>query len=114
MGDCAQLKKTILSMSFLALQILFSQAAIAGTTPTMIIEEAKVAIEGARKAGAEKTALVDLQAAQTWLSQAEKEYEGRSSLLSRTKRLVSSDKEGLLPNEWVKMSPKSFKTPVQQ
>ena len=91
MNDRAKLKKTILSFFFLCLPILFSQTGLAATTPTMIIEEAKVAIEEARKAGAERVALDDFMAGQSWLSQAEKEYEARKSLLARTKRIVSSD-----------------------
>jgi outer membrane protein OmpA-like peptidoglycan-associated protein len=91
MGDRAKLKKTMLSFLFLGLPILFSQTSLAATTPTMIIEEAKVAIEEARKAGADRVALDDFMAAKSWLSQAEKEYEARKSLLARTKRIVSSD-----------------------
>jgi outer membrane protein OmpA-like peptidoglycan-associated protein len=93
MGDRAKLKKTMLSFLFLGLPILFSQTSLAATTPTMIIEEAKVAIEEARKAGADRVALDDFMAAKSWLSQAEKEYEARKSLLARTKRIVSSDQE---------------------
>ena len=93
MDDRAKLKKTILSFFFLCLPILFSQAGLAATTPTMIIEEARVAIEEARKAGADKIALDDFAAARSWLSQAEKEYEARKSFLARTKRIVSSDTE---------------------
>jgi outer membrane protein OmpA-like peptidoglycan-associated protein len=60
----------------------------AATTPTMIIEEAKFAIDQARKAGAEKVALDDLMAARSWLSQAEKQYEAKKGIFSR---LTSSD-----------------------
>src|SRR5512143_1839536 len=60
----------------------------AATTPTMIIEEAKFAIDQARKAGADTAALDDLMAAKSWLSQAEKEYEAKKGILSR---LTSSD-----------------------
>jgi len=60
----------------------------AATTPTMIIEEARFAIEQARRAGADKVALDDLTAARSWLSQAEKEYEAKKGILSR---LTSSD-----------------------
>ena len=60
----------------------------AATTPTMIIEEAKFAIDQARKAGADTVALDDLMAAKSWLSQAEKEYEAKKGILSR---LTSSD-----------------------
>ncbi len=93
MGDRAKLRKTMLSFLFLCLPILFSHTGLAATTPTMIIEEAKVAIEEARKAGADRVALDDFMAAKSWLSQAEKEYEARKSLLARTKRIVSSDQE---------------------
>jgi outer membrane protein OmpA-like peptidoglycan-associated protein len=60
----------------------------AATTPTMIIEEAKFAIQQAQKAGADKVALDDLTAAKSWLAQAEKEYEAKKGILSR---LTSSD-----------------------
>ncbi len=55
----------------------------ADTTPTMIIEEAKFALDQARKAGADKVALDDFIAAKSWLSQAEKEYEAGKSFFSR-------------------------------
>ena len=77
---------------FLGLIVLFPLAAQAAETPTMAIEEAKFAIEQARKAGAEQKAYDDLSAALSWLSQAEKQYEERKSAFSRTKRLVISDK----------------------
>jgi outer membrane protein OmpA-like peptidoglycan-associated protein len=60
----------------------------AATTPTMIIEEAKFAIQQAQRAGAEKVALDDLTAAKSWLAQAEKEYEAKKGIFSR---LTSSD-----------------------
>jgi outer membrane protein OmpA-like peptidoglycan-associated protein len=69
--------------------LLFSPAMTgAATTPTMIIEEARFAIDQARKAGADRVALDDLMAARSWLSQAEKEYEAKKGILSR---LTSSD-----------------------
>lgn len=50
-----------------------------GVTPTMAIEEAKFAIDQARKAGAEQKAGDDLAASKSWLVRAEKEYaEARS------------------------------------
>jgi len=82
----------LFSLLFLGLMAFFSLEAWAAETPTMAIEEAKFAIEQARKAGAEQKAAGDLAAAKSWLSQAEKEYEARKSFLSRTKRMVSSDK----------------------
>jgi outer membrane protein OmpA-like peptidoglycan-associated protein len=69
--------------------LLFSSSITrAATTPTMIIEEAKFAIDQARRVGADKVALDDLMAAKSWLSQAEKEYEAKKGILSR---LTSSD-----------------------
>jgi outer membrane protein OmpA-like peptidoglycan-associated protein len=52
-------------------------------TPTLVIEEAKFAIDQARKAGAEQKAYDDLSAAKSWLSRAEKEYEEARSFFSR-------------------------------
>jgi outer membrane protein OmpA-like peptidoglycan-associated protein len=68
---------------FLGLVGFSPLAAQAATTPTMIIEEAKFAIEQARRAGADKIAMDDLLAAKSWLSQAEKEYEAAKSFFSR-------------------------------
>jgi outer membrane protein OmpA-like peptidoglycan-associated protein len=68
--------------------LLFSSMTPAATTPTMIIEEAKFAIQQAQRAGADKVAPDDLTAAKSWLAQAEKEYEAKKGILSR---LTSSD-----------------------
>lgn len=87
-----QQRTKIFSLLFFGLIALFPLAAQAAETPTMMIEEAKFAIEQARKAGAEQKAHDDLAAAKSWLSQAEKEYEARKSFLGRTRRIVSSDK----------------------
>jgi outer membrane protein OmpA-like peptidoglycan-associated protein len=65
----------------------------AATTPTMIIEEAKVAIDQARRAGADRTALDDLLAARSWLAQAEKEYEAKKGLFSRLGSSEAKDQE---------------------
>jgi len=78
----------ILFLLLLGYLLYSSLMAWAATTPTMIIEEARFAIDQARRAGADKVALDDLTAAKSWLSQAEKEYEGKKGLLSR---LTSSD-----------------------
>ena len=81
-------KMQILFLLFLG-SLLYSPAmARAATTPTMIIEEAKFAIDQARRAGADKAALDDLMAAKSWLSQAEKEYEAKKGFFSR---LISTD-----------------------
>src|SRR5512138_2975599 len=66
--------------------------AVAAVTPTMIIEEAKFAIEQARKAGAEMKAFEDLSAAKSWLIRAEKEYAAGKSLLSKARKMVKEDK----------------------
>jgi outer membrane protein OmpA-like peptidoglycan-associated protein len=60
-------------------------------TPTMIIEEAKFAIEQARKAGAEMKALDDLASAKSWLARAEKEYAAGKTLFSKAKKMVLED-----------------------
>jgi len=82
----------LFSLLFFSFMAFFALEARAAETPTMAIEEAKFAVEQARKAGAEQKAAGDLTAAKSWLSQAEKEYEARKSFFSRTRRIVSSDK----------------------
>jgi len=52
----------------------------------MIIQEAKFVIEEARKAGADRVAQDDYAAARSWLSQAEKAYEGRKSFFAGTQK----------------------------
>ena len=49
----------------------------------MVIEEAKFAIDQARKTGAEQKAYDDLAAAKSWLARAEKEYTESRSLFAR-------------------------------
>ncbi len=61
-----------------------SSTAFPGTTPTMIVEEAKFAIEQARKAGADRIAPDDYASARSWLAQAEKAYEGRKAFFAST------------------------------
>ena len=51
--------------------------------PAQYIEEAKLTIDQARKAGAEQKALDDFVAAKSWLLQAEKSYDDSTSVLSR-------------------------------
>lgn len=68
---------------FLGLVVFLPMMALAGETPTMVIEEAKFAIDQARKAGAEQKAYDDLSAAKSWLSRAEKEYDEARSFFSR-------------------------------
>ncbi|MCJ7493759.1 MAG: OmpA family protein [Deltaproteobacteria bacterium] len=68
---------------FLGLVVFPPMMALAGETPTMVIEEAKFAIDQARKAGAEQKAYDDLSAAKSWLSRAEKEYDEARSFFSR-------------------------------
>jgi outer membrane protein OmpA-like peptidoglycan-associated protein len=87
-----QQKTKLFSLLFFSLMAFPPLEARAAETPTMAIEEAKFAVEQARKAGAEQKAADDLAAAKSWLVQAEKEYEERKSFLSRTRRMVSSDK----------------------
>jgi outer membrane protein OmpA-like peptidoglycan-associated protein len=78
-----KIRLVILGTLLLGFTFLFSPLAPAGETPTMVIEEAKFAIEEARKAGADRIALDDYQAAKSWLSQAEKDYDEAKSFLSR-------------------------------
>jgi outer membrane protein OmpA-like peptidoglycan-associated protein len=87
-----QQRTKLFSLLLLGLMAFFAWEARAVETPTMAIEEAKFAVEQARKAGAEQKAAADLATAKSWLSQAEKEYEARKSFLSRTRRMVSADK----------------------
>ena len=69
-----------------------SLPAAGAVTPTMIIEEAKFAIEQARKAGAEMKALEDLASAKSWLARAEKEYAAGKTIISRARKMVAEDK----------------------
>jgi outer membrane protein OmpA-like peptidoglycan-associated protein len=69
-----------------------SLPAAGAVTPTMIIEEAKFAIEQARKAGAEMKALEDLASAKSWLARAEKEYASGKTIISRARKMVAEDK----------------------
>jgi len=80
---------------FLVLGLLFGSPlwARAATTPTIIIEEAKFAIDQARRAGADKVALDDFMAAKSWLSQAEKEYEAKKGFFSRLGSSEGKDQE---------------------
>ena len=73
---------------FLGLFVFLPPMVWAGETPTRVIEEAKFAIDQARKAGAEQQALDYLSAAKSWLSRAEKEYSEARSFFSR----MSSEK----------------------
>ncbi|MDI6755537.1 MAG: OmpA family protein [Thermodesulfobacteriota bacterium] len=68
---------------FLGLIVFLPSMIWAAETPTMAIEEAKFAIEQARKAGAEKRGYDDLAAAKSWLSRAEKEYSEARSFFYR-------------------------------
>lgn len=92
MAKKIQLFGKILSLLFLGLISLLPLAASAAETPTMAIEEAKFAIDQARKAGAEQRAYDDLSAAKSWLSRAEKEYAETKSFFARAKKMVSTDK----------------------
>ncbi len=67
-------------------------------TPTIVIEEAKFAIDQARKAGAEQKAYDDLSAAKSWLLRAEKQYEEARSFFSRlsTERTLKARDEEII------------------
>jgi outer membrane protein OmpA-like peptidoglycan-associated protein len=82
-------------LSILILGLIFASPLLApaATTPTIIIEEAKFAIDQARRAGADRVALDDFMAAKSWLSQAEKEYESKKGLLSRLSSSEAKDQE---------------------
>ena len=73
---------------FLSFIFLLPLTSWGDETPTMVIEEAKFAIDQARKAGAEQKAYDDLSAAKSWLLRAEKQYDEARSFLSR----LSSEK----------------------
>lgn len=68
---------------FLGFIIFLPLISWGGETPTIAIEEAKFAIDQARKAGAEQKAYDDLSAAKSWLSRAEKEYGEARSFFGR-------------------------------
>jgi hypothetical protein len=86
-------KMQILFFLFMSGLLFPPSMTLAATTPTMIIEEAKVAIDQARRAGADRTALDDLLAARSWLAQAEKEYEAKKGLFSRLGSSEAKDQE---------------------
>jgi len=86
-------KMRILFFLFMGCLLFSPSMTRAATTPTMIIEEAKFAIDQARKAGADRVALDDLMAARSWLSQAEKEYEAKKGFLSRLGSSDAKDQE---------------------
>ncbi len=67
-------------------------------TPTIAIEEAKFAIDQARKAGAEQKAYDDLSAAKSWLLRAEKQYEEARSFFNRlsTERTLKARDEEII------------------
>ena len=75
--------RKMLSILLWGLIILLPLTVLAEETPVMVIEDAKTAIDQARKAGAEQQAVDDLSAAKSWLSQAEKAYEAANSILAR-------------------------------
>jgi outer membrane protein OmpA-like peptidoglycan-associated protein len=82
------LGRKLLFSLFLGLIVFLPLISWAGETPTLAIEEAKFAIDQARKAGAEQKAYDDLSAAKSWLSRAEKEYGEARSFFAR----LSTDK----------------------
>jgi outer membrane protein OmpA-like peptidoglycan-associated protein len=75
--------RKMLSILLLGLIVLLPLTVLAEDTPVMVIEAAKLAIDQARKAGAEQQAVDDLSAAKSWLSQAEKAYEAAHSIMAR-------------------------------
>lgn len=83
MGKYKDSSRKILSILLWGLIILFPLTVLAEDTPVMVIEAAKLAIDQARKAGAEQQAVDDLSAAKSWLSQAEKAYESAHSIMAR-------------------------------
>ena len=82
------LDRKLLFSLFLGLTVFLPLISWAGETPTMAIEEAKFAIDQARRAGAEQKAYDELSAAKSWLSRAEKEYDETRSFFGR----LSTDK----------------------
>ena len=57
-----------LFLFFLGVTVFFPLSLWTATTPTMILEEAKFAIDQARKAGGDRVALEDFVAAKSWLT----------------------------------------------
>jgi hypothetical protein len=86
-------KASFLFILILGLFFVSPLLARAATTPTIIIEEAKFAIDQARRAGADKVARDDFMAAKSWLSQAEKEYEAKKGFFSRLGSSDAKDQE---------------------
>lgn len=91
MKDRKRRMSTMVLMGFLVISILFPLSARGAEDSLAVIEEAKVAIEQARRAGAEKSAPDDLAQAKSWLAQAEKVLAESQSILSRTMKLVVSN-----------------------
>jgi outer membrane protein OmpA-like peptidoglycan-associated protein len=104
----------ILILLFLGYLLVSSSMTWAATTPTMIIEEAKFAIDQARRVGADKVALDDLMAAKSWLSQAEKEYEGKKGLLSRFTSSDVKDQEIIFLGTMAKLKAQTAEAKAQK
>ena len=75
---CKKIASLLLVLGFV---VLFPMAA-AEATSAMSLEEAKIAIEQARKAGAEQRAADDLSSAMSWFAQAEKTSAEAKSIMS--------------------------------
>jgi outer membrane protein OmpA-like peptidoglycan-associated protein len=72
----------LFSLLLLGFAVLFPAIASAADPAALSIQEARIAIEQAVKAGAELQAAEDLAAAKSWLSQAEKAHASATSLTS--------------------------------
>lgn len=107
-------KKEILFFLFMVFLLYSPSMTRAATTPTMIIEEAKFAIDQARRAGADKVALDDLMAAKSWLSQAEKEYEAKKGFLSRLTSSDAKDRQIIFLGTMAKLKAKTAEAKAQK
>ena len=75
----------------MSLIVLFPLPSKAAELPATLIEEARAAVDLARKAGAEQKAADDLASARSWLSQAEKAYNDSKSLTATiTARIITA------------------------
>jgi len=107
-------KMRILFFLLMGAFLFFPSITRAATTPTMIIEEAKFAIDQARRAGADKVALDDLMAAKSWLSQAEKEYEAKKGILSRFTSSDAKDQEIIYLGTMAKLKAQTAEAKAQK
>ena len=90
--------KILFFLLLLGYVVPLTPAMPAEANPAQLVEEAKLAIDQARKAGAEQAASDDLAAAKSWLLQAEKSLGESKSVLSRlsTAKMKTAKEEAVV------------------